>query len=323
MCLGQQVGRAGPAPVLGSGLVPEAGGEPHFATRTRWPERPTTGVGTKGPCRHSYLGQPGIGGGRMLSTSSCDRRRPWLAAVAATVLALVLGGLLAPSAIAVEPFSLQDQITDQVGAVAGREGEIRAALNDLEDQHGIRMWVVFVETFGGPDPQAWADATFKATGLGEEDYLLAVATADRAYGYVVEAKFSRTDAALARVAAAAERHLAENPALAVVAAARELGARGAATDGQGSTAGSVGSGTSAGDDESSAWDILSFLAVGVGIVLVMANGIRRVRRGLPFFAPSGGRSNDSWSGRDHPSWGSGGGSSSGGGSGTRGGSGSF
>ena len=74
------------------------------------------------------------------------------------------------------------------------------------------MWLVFVDTFDGTDPQAWADQTFTATSLGVDDYLLAVAMGDRQYGYVVDQGFALDDAALARVATAAERHLAENPA---------------------------------------------------------------------------------------------------------------
>jgi hypothetical protein len=85
------------------------------------------------------------------------------------------------------------------------------------------MWLVFVDTFDGTDPQAWADQTFTATSLGVDDYLLAVAMGDRQYGYVVDQGFALDDAALARVATAAERHLAENPARAVTTAASTIG----------------------------------------------------------------------------------------------------
>jgi hypothetical protein len=85
------------------------------------------------------------------------------------------------------------------------------------------MWVVFVDTFDGTDPQAWADQTFTATDLGVDAYLLAVAIGDRQYGYVVDQAFVLGDAALARVASAAKLHLAENPARAVTTAASMIG----------------------------------------------------------------------------------------------------
>jgi uncharacterized membrane protein YgcG len=162
----------------------------------------------------------GVRGMRLCTFRPRGQRRPLpgrlLTAFLAALLVGVLGALPAP---AVEPFALPDQITDQVGAVDGRTGEVRAALDDVYAQHGIRLWVVFVDTFDGADPQRWASDAFAATGLGADDYLLAVAMKDRLYGYVVDTGFVLDDAALARVAKAAERHLAENPPRAVVEAA--------------------------------------------------------------------------------------------------------
>jgi hypothetical protein len=157
-------------------------------------------------------------------TTTTSHRRPRLAAAVSAVLVSLLLGLVAVvPATATPPFAVPDQITDQVGAIEGRTAEIRAALDDLQAEHGIRMWVVFVDTFDGTDPQAWADQTFTATDLGVDDYLLAVAIGDRQYGYVVDQAFVLGDAALARVASAAKLHLAENPARAVTTAASMIG----------------------------------------------------------------------------------------------------
>jgi uncharacterized membrane protein YgcG len=239
-------------------------------------------------------------------------------------LIAVLAGLLfvvvaAMPAGATPPFALPGQVTDQVGAVEGHTAGISAAIHRLETEHGIRIWVVFVDTFDGMDPQQWADATFAATGLGVDDYLLAVAMTDRQYGYVVDQDFVLDDAALARVATAAERHLAENPARAVVEAA------GAIDEEFADVTGPAPAPRRASEESHEIPEgILFALAVGVIILATVAKGIRRVRQGLPFFEPQSGRSDDTWSSQD--SWSSSSGISGGGGAGggdTRGGSGSF
>jgi uncharacterized membrane protein YgcG len=184
-------------------------------------------------------------------TRTTARRPASLAAVLTAVLAGLLLSLIAalPTA-ATPPFALPDQITDEAGAVEGHTAEIQAALDDLEAEHGVRMWVVFVDTFDGTDPQAgdqtypaiglfgtatgeaWAYETFAATGLGVEDCLLAVAMTDREYAYAIPQGFPALEAALpeggvaaamTRVARATERHLTLNPARAVITAASTMG----------------------------------------------------------------------------------------------------
>jgi len=259
----------------------------------------------------------------------------WLARLT-TVLTAVLMGLLLGSvallpATATPPFVLPDQITDQVGAVEGHTAEIQAAFDDLEAEHGVRMWVVFVDTFDGVDPQQWADQTFAATDLGVEDYLLAVAMTDRQYGYIVDQAFVLDDAALARVATAAERHLAENPPRAVTEAARAISDE---------VVGTASSAAPTTDGSQSVWGVLGVaLAVVVGVVVVcgllLYLGLRGHREGPgPGYGPqdtsSGstpwwGGSSDTWSSSVSSGSGWSGGSDSSGGDGndTRGGSGSF
>jgi hypothetical protein len=241
--------------------------------------------------------------------------------------AMVIGLANTPPVVAVEPFALPDQITDQVGAVRGHVGEIRAAFDTLHAQHGVRMWVVFVDSFDGTDPQQWADATFAATGLGVHDYVLAVAMTDRTYGYVVDDDFVLDDAALMRVSIAAQGHLAESPSRAVTAAARAIGDN---------ITGDMGPASPTSDLVSRIPDgFIVVVVMGLFVAYAVVKGIRRVRQGLPFFEPgsdtsdhgwSPGGSDDGWSGGD--TWSSGGGSSGGssgggGGGGTRGGGGTF
>ncbi|QIJ64565.1 TPM domain-containing protein [Streptomyces sp. JB150] len=105
---------------------------------------------------------------------------------------LTAGGLTlatANGAVADAPVDLsrQGQITDRVGALADREPEVAQALTRLADEHGLQLFVVYVDDFSGRSPQQWANATAVRNGLGADDALLAVATSDRQYSYYVEA----------------------------------------------------------------------------------------------------------------------------------------
>ncbi len=131
------------------------------------------------------------------------RLRLPVAALAA--MALLCGGLLAgaPAAAAVgseEPFRVQSQLTDQVGAVEGREAEVADALTRLQRDTGVQLFVVYVDGFSGVPAQQWADETARTSDLGLDDILLAVATQDRAYAYSVDGQFPLDDAQLAAVA---------------------------------------------------------------------------------------------------------------------------
>jgi hypothetical protein len=252
----------------------------------------------------------------MTIAESCRLQRLTYLFAAATVLAACLGFALPAAAVA--PFALTDQITDQVGAVAGDEADIRAAFDSVHNDYGVRMWVVFVDTFDGVQAQRWADATFQATRLGADDFVLAVAVGDRQYGYVVANDFLLSDAALTRVAGAAEQHLAENPAMAAIAAAEAMQDQ-IARAGQSAPTSEPG-----GSQGIASW--LFFAATGLAVVAFIGNGLRRVRKGLPFSPSSSGGGHNSGFGRDPWLGGhdasSGGGDTRGGG-GTRGGSGSY
>ena len=78
---------------------------------------------------------------------------------------------------------LDNQITDRVGALGARRGEVATALSALRSQSGLQLFVVYVRSFDGAPARDWADETARRSDLGREDALLAVATGDRAYAY--------------------------------------------------------------------------------------------------------------------------------------------
>jgi uncharacterized membrane protein YgcG len=150
---------------------------------------------------------------------------PRLLRLGALLLALLALAMPVGPAGAVAPDSLEGPITDLAGVLPGGDdvSTISDAFATIEDQHGVRLHVVFVDTFGGEDPFEWADATFAATGLGSRDFLFAAAMEDRAYGYVVQDGFPLGDPALGRAAAAATPHLAENAVRASTEMAAAMG----------------------------------------------------------------------------------------------------
>ncbi|PEG40301.1 hypothetical protein CRI77_13735 [Mycolicibacterium duvalii] len=95
---------------------------------------------------------------------------------------LATAALLAPSVGATPPMRLAGYITDEANALdpTGR-AEVQQAVDRLYQQDRVRLWVVFVESFSGQNAQSWAQATYRASDLGNRDAILAVATADRAY----------------------------------------------------------------------------------------------------------------------------------------------
>ena len=73
------------------------------------------------------------------------------------VVALLL--LTGGPAYAVPPFRLADQVTDEVGALRGREDEVDEAVDELRRANGIQLFVVFAASFDGAEGADWASAT--------------------------------------------------------------------------------------------------------------------------------------------------------------------
>ncbi|WSL21638.1 TPM domain-containing protein [Streptomyces sp. NBC_01283] len=116
--------------------------------------------------------------------------------------------LSAPAALAApadDPVTLSrdGQITDKVGALGSRKSATARALDQLYDDRGLQLFVVYVRDFSGRGAQDWADATAERNGLGLDDALLAVATHDRQYAYSVDAGSRLTEAQLQDVATTA------------------------------------------------------------------------------------------------------------------------
>ena len=131
------------------------------------------------------------------------RRHVLSASAWATALLTGLALLGAAPAAAVRqeaPLRVPGQVTDQVGALEGREGEVDEALARLQRDTGVQLFVVYVADFSGVNAQEWAEETATKSDLGLDDILLAVATQDRAYAYSVDNQFPLDDAQLAEVA---------------------------------------------------------------------------------------------------------------------------
>lgn len=125
-------------------------------------------------------------------------------ALLAVVLAALAGGLALPGpARADRPMRLDGQITDEVGALGGREAEVRAALDRLRADGGLQLFVVYVRSFDGTPAQEWADETATRSDFGRRDAVLAVATRDRSYAYAFDTGFPLTDTQLDVVATVA------------------------------------------------------------------------------------------------------------------------
>jgi hypothetical protein len=140
------------------------------------------------------------------------------------LVAVTAGFLTAPATAAEPPLRVPAQITDTAGALTDSEVEdVQAALDTLYDDKRVQLFVVFVETFDGQSGQTWADNTWRLSGFGDDDALLAVATLDREFSFAV-------DGSTQSRAAAVQRDLIE-PALresdwaqAAIGAAEGLGA---------------------------------------------------------------------------------------------------
>jgi predicted nucleic acid-binding Zn-ribbon protein len=105
----------------------------------------------------------------------------------AIFMAMLIPALLvAPSAAAQPPVRLSDYLTDQAGVLSGSgRVAVQSATGKLYSARHIQLWVVFVDNFSGQPAVSWAQNTRSASDLGDFDALLAVATTDRSYAFLV------------------------------------------------------------------------------------------------------------------------------------------
>lgn len=99
---------------------------------------------------------------------------------------LTAGLLLTVPAGAQPPSKLTDHITDSTGSLtdSGRSA-VSSAIDRLYRDRHIQLWVVYVDNFSRFKPDNWADKTRSASGLGDHDVLLAVATNTKLYSFSV------------------------------------------------------------------------------------------------------------------------------------------
>ena len=107
-----------------------------------------------------------------------DRLTPLLRRVVApATLALALLALAAVSVSAEPPPSLEGPITDHAGVLDS--GPVADAIERTLDEHGVQVWVLFVESTDGQNAVDYAQETFRINSMGADDVLLLVAVEDR------------------------------------------------------------------------------------------------------------------------------------------------
>lgn len=99
---------------------------------------------------------------------------------------LTAAALLAPTANAEPPFRLPDYVTDNAGVLGDKQiGDVRDAVDSLYRDRHVRLWVVYVDSFAPSGAVSWAQSVRSISDLGPQDAILAVATTDRSYAYLV------------------------------------------------------------------------------------------------------------------------------------------
>ena len=98
----------------------------------------------------------------------------------AAFLGLPLLIALVPAlALAADIPRITGPVTDETGVLEGRTGEIEAAVEDLLDEHGVQLFVVYVPTTDERNAPDFAAETASTNSLGADDALLLVAIDDR------------------------------------------------------------------------------------------------------------------------------------------------
>jgi hypothetical protein len=83
------------------------------------------------------------------------------------------------------PMTLGQPVTDSAGALSSEQtAAVNSAVKNLQAARDVRLWVVYVDAFDLP-PGEWARKTISLTKMGERDAILAVATKQRKYAFLV------------------------------------------------------------------------------------------------------------------------------------------
>lgn len=159
----------------------------------------------------------------------------------------MVGALLclsAPAAFAEKPGKVTETVTDRQGVLGDRTAAVESSIGKLYDDTGVRLYVVYVKNFSGMNATTWADNTADLSGLGRDDLLMAVATAERRYAVSADTNAPLTDAQLKQVAqnAIVPALRQGDWAAAAIGAADGYGRQLAATSAGGQTGGQTQSG---------------------------------------------------------------------------------
>jgi uncharacterized membrane protein YgcG len=94
--------------------------------------------------------------------------------------------LLATPAGAQPPSKLTDHVTDSSGVLTdSNRAAVSSAIDRLYHDRHVQLWVVYVDNFSRFKPENWASQTRDASGMGNHDVLLAVATNTKLYAFTV------------------------------------------------------------------------------------------------------------------------------------------
>lgn len=147
----------------------------------------------------------------------------WRAALAAGLAIALTAGLAAAQATVPR---LAEQLTDEIRVLSASEAaEVRRALDAVEADTGVQVWVLFTDVTGGEPAPAFADRTAEANSLGANDALLVVAFEDRVYALWASDRLELSDRQLDDILADVlePRLRADDPAGAAIATARAVG----------------------------------------------------------------------------------------------------
>lgn len=209
----------------------------------------------------------------------------WAISIWAFCTAVLLGAG-ATAAIADDPVQLgAGRVTDSAGVLSsGEVASVTDAIDSLASDRNVDLWVVYVPTFTNPsDAESWATQTAKDNNLGPNQYLLAIATDDRAYYLSGDSSGPVSGDQLTEI----EQQLI----LPQLRADDWAGAGAAAAQGLGTAAGggSIGS-SGSGSGDSGAWVVLILiLAVAAGALILFFLARRRRKAAGSVGAGTGGQ----------------------------------
>ncbi|WP_282947927.1 TPM domain-containing protein [Cellulomonas endometrii] len=126
--------------------------------------------------------------------------RPAARAGAAAALALTAVLAAGGPASAEPPQDLAGEVTDTAGVLRD-PAAVQAALDELADTTDLQLFVTYIDSFDGADPETWAAETAELSRLGVDDLLLVVAVEDRTYQVSVDPDLPLSDAELRDVEA--------------------------------------------------------------------------------------------------------------------------